>query len=129
MSIQSYRDLDAWKLGMNFVMAVYEVTRMFPREETYGLTSQLRRAAVAIPSNISEGHQQPTKVYLRFLGIAAGSAAEAETQLEIARRLKFAKEADLQRTMALVADLRRVLFGLRRSLKRRRSVEERPEKA
>src|SRR5687767_10000243 len=118
MSIQSYRDLDAWKLGMEFVIAVYGITKAFPREEAYGLTAQLRRAAVAIPSNISEGHQQTTKVYLRFVGIAAGSAAEAETQLEIARRLNYGKQTELQEAMRLVSDLRRVLFGLRRALKR-----------
>jgi len=57
MPIQSYRDLEAWKIGMNLVVAIYGLTKRFPREELYGLTSQLRRAAVSIPSNIGEGHQ------------------------------------------------------------------------
>jgi four helix bundle protein len=61
MPIQSYRDLEAWKIGMNLVVAIYGLTKRFPREELYGLTSQLRRAAVSIPSNIGEGHQQGTQ--------------------------------------------------------------------
>ena len=117
MPIQSYRDLDAWKLGMEFVLSTYALTKGFPREDLYGLTSQLRRAAVAIPSNISEGHQQGTKVYLRHVIIAAGSAAEAETQLEIARRLGYGTDRDIAKAMELVRHVRRVLFGLRRSLK------------
>lgn len=119
MQIQSYRDLEAWKIGMDFVELVYAITRRFPPEELYGLTSQLRRAAVAIPSNISEGHQQATKVYLRHVGIAAGSAAEAETQLEIANRLGYVDAADLRRVTTTAAELRRVIFGLRRALRSR----------
>ena len=121
--IQSYRDLHAWNLGMDFVIAVYRLTRGFPREELYGLTAQLRRAAVAVPSNVSEGHQQSTKVYLRHVAIAAGSAAEAETQLEIARRLGYASDTDVRQVMELTVHVRRVLFGLRRSLRKRASRE------
>ena len=95
MQVQSYRDLEAWQLGMGFVVRVYGVTKDFPREELFGLTSQLRRAAVAIPSNISEGHQQGTKAYLHFVVMALGSLAEAETQLELARRLRFGDESEM----------------------------------
>ena len=73
MPIQSYRDLEAWQVGMDFVVRVYAVTKSFPRQEVYGLTSQLRRAAVAVPSNISEGHQHGTKAYLHFVVLALGS--------------------------------------------------------
>jgi four helix bundle protein len=118
MPIQSYRDLDAWQLAMNYVIAIYALTSKFPHEERFGLTAQLRRAAVAIPSNISEGHPQGTRVYLRHVVIAIGSVAECDTQLEIARRLEYVAEADAS-VAAMGDSLRRMLFGLRRSLRRR----------
>ncbi len=116
MAIQSYRDLEAWQLGMEFVVRVYAVTRDFPREEMCGLTSQLRRAAVAIPSNVSEGHQQGTKAYLHFVVMALGSLAEVETQLEIARRLGMSSKDRLESVVNFAGHVRRVLHGLRRSL-------------
>lgn len=119
MTIQSYRDLDAWKLAMDFVVSVYAITKKFPREETYGLTSQMRRAAVGIPSNIGEGHQQGGRVYLRHVVIALGSLAETETQLEIAQRLNYVDPADVESTSALAGDVRRLLFGLRRTLRQK----------
>ena len=121
MAIQSFRDLEAWQLGVEFAVRVYALTRTFPREELYGLTSQLRRAAVAIPSNISEGHQQSTKVYLHYVGIALGSLAEADTQLEVASRLRISERADIEPVVELAARLRRILHGLRRSLAQRAS--------
>jgi four helix bundle protein len=119
MPVQSYKDLDAWKLAMDFVVAVYQLTRRFPREETYGLTSQLRRAVVAIPSNVSEGHRQGGRVFLRHVVIALGSLAEAETQLEIAYRMNYVSADDIQPATALGRDVRRLLFGLRRTLRRK----------
>jgi four helix bundle protein len=89
---------------------------MFPREEVYGLTSQVRRAAVSIPANLSEGHQQGTRAYLHFVTIAIGSLAEAETHLEIARRLRLANEQELAPVLEMAVRLRQVLHGLRRSL-------------
>jgi four helix bundle protein len=118
MSIQSYRDLEAWKLSMEFVVAVYDLTRRFPRDELYGLTSQLRRAAVAVPSNVSEGHQRGAKAYEHFVVMALGSLAEAEIQIEIARRLRFVTDPELKAVTSLAPRLRQVLFGLRRALKR-----------
>ena len=119
MTIQSFRDLEAWQLGMEFVIRVYAVTREFPRDERYGLTSQLRRAAVAIPSNVSEGHQHGTKAYLHFVIVALGSLAEADTQLELARRLRMAADDELESVADLAGHVRRVLHGLRRSLAER----------
>jgi four helix bundle protein len=116
MTIQSFRDLEAWQLGMEFVVRVYAVTREFPRDERYGLTSQLRRAAVAIPSNVSEGHQHGTKAYLHFVVMALGSLAEVETQLELARRLRMTGEDEIESVADLAGHVRRVLHGLRRSL-------------
>jgi len=119
MPIQSYRDLEAWKIGMNLVVAIYGLTKRFPREELYGLTSQLRRAAVSIPSNIGEGHQQGTKSYAHFVSLALGSLAEAETQLEVATRLRYVDAEHIAPVTALAGELGRVLHGLRRSLQAR----------
>src|SRR4026207_955025 len=116
MAIQSYRDLEAWQLGMEFVVRVYAVTRDFPREEMFGLTSQLRRAAVAIPSTVSEGHQQGPKAYLQFVVMALGSLAEVETQLEIARWLGMSSNDRSESVVNFAGHVRRVLHGLRRSL-------------
>ena len=103
-------------VGMDLVVRAYAVTKSFPREEMYGLTSQLRRVAVAVPSNISEGHQHGTKAYLHFVVLALGSLAEAQTQLEIARRLRMASDDELERVTALAIRARQLLLGLRRSL-------------
>src|SRR6266511_3064789 len=90
-----YRHLDAWKQGMNLVEHFYRVTRMFPREEQYGLTSQIRRAAVSIPSNVAEGHcRRTTKVYANHVSIALGSHGELETCVELASRLGFVSPSD-----------------------------------
>jgi four helix bundle protein len=92
MPITSYRDLDAWRLGMDLVEAVYHVTKQFPAEERFGLSAQLRRSAVGIPSNVSEGHQLGTRSYRRFVAIALGCVAECETQLELAHRLETRRQ-------------------------------------
>jgi four helix bundle protein len=116
MSIQSYRDLEAWQLGMDFVVDVYALTKVLPQEERYGLTSQLRRAAVSIPSNLSEGHQLGGKSYRRSVSLALGSLAEANTQLEIAWRLKYLDEQNFKSITRESSRLRQILHGLRRSL-------------
>jgi four helix bundle protein len=116
MLIKSYRDLEAWQIGMDFVVSIYSVTSTFPREEMFGLTAQLRRAAVAIPSNVSEGHQHGTKAYLHFVVMALGSLAETQTQLEVASRLRIGSEDERESASALAVRLRQVLHGLRRSL-------------
>ncbi len=116
MAIQSYRDLEAWKVGMDFAVRIYAVTKQFPRTELYGLTSQLRRASVAVPSNVAEGHRQGTKAYSHFVTMALGSLAEAETQIELARRLSFLTYEDAKEVAELSATLGRILHGLRRAL-------------
>ena len=83
----SYRDLKVWQKSMDLVVRIYEVTGNFPQSETYGLTSQIRRAAVSVPSNIAEGKGRSDKDFSRFLLQARGSVWEAETQVEIALRL------------------------------------------
>ena len=84
--VKSYRDLRVWQAAMNLVEQVYRLTRAFPKQETYGFSSQMQRAAVSIPSNIAEGHtREHLKEYLHHLSIAQASLAELETQLEIAK--------------------------------------------
>ncbi len=86
--MQGHRELIFWQKAMKLVVAVYELSQSFPKTETYGLASQIKRAAVSIPSNIAEGHGlKQTQAYARHLAIASGSLAELETQLEIADRL------------------------------------------
>lgn len=88
--IRSYRDLDIWNKGIGIVKGVYKSTERFPKQETYGLSSQMRRAAVSIPSNIAEGFRRyHNKEYKQFLYIALGSCAELETQITIAKELEY----------------------------------------
>jgi four helix bundle protein len=116
MSITSYCDLEAWQLSMQLAEAVYEITRLFPRDERYGLTSQLRRAAVSIPSQVSEGHRQGRRAYRHYVMVALGCQAECETQLELARRLRLAPAEQIAPVMELAARVGQVLHGLARSL-------------
>ncbi|HOD51973.1 MAG TPA: four helix bundle protein [Candidatus Hydrogenedentes bacterium] len=98
-------------------MLIYQTTRRFPRDEMYGLTSQLRRAAVSVPSNIAEGHgRKSTKEYLNHLSMAKGSLMEMQTQLEIARRLEFLPLETFQETRQLTETVARLLHGLIRAL-------------
>ena len=89
-TVKTYRDLEGWQKSMAFVEDVYKAVKTFPREEQYGLSDQIRRAAVSIPSNIAEGFGRDSNAeFLRFLAIARGSLYEVSTQLEIAHRLGF----------------------------------------
>ncbi len=104
---------------MDLVIAVYKATASFPKNEVYGLASQMQRAAVSIPSNIAEGHGlKQTQAYLRHLAIASGSIAELETQLEIAHRLGYAT-AEGNRLIEATHEVGRMLAGLRKSLQSR----------
>jgi four helix bundle protein len=116
MKIKTYRDLEAWQLGMDLVQQIYELTRTFPREEAFGLTSQLRRAAVSIPSQVAEGHQLPTRAYRHYVVRALGSQAECETQLELAIRLKLASPQACRDVLKFAGRVGQVLNGLIRSL-------------
>ena len=100
MTVRNYTELIAWQKGMDFVEAVYKATKQFPKEELYGLTSQLRRAVVSIPSNIAEGQgRRSTKEFVQFLSIAHGSLREAETQILIAKRLNYIDAEQVRRLM------------------------------
>jgi len=119
MSIRSYQDLAIWKKAMELVVQVYHLTRRFPREEMHGLTSQMRRAAVSIPTNIAEGWGRGSRrEYIQFLRIARGSLLELETLLAISRSLSYLSQEDMQTTLALVEEISRMLSGLIASLKK-----------
>jgi four helix bundle protein len=117
---QTYRDLIAWQKSMDLVTAIYQATRAFPREELYGLTSQLRRAAVSIPSNIAEGQARYSHAeFHHFLRNARGSLAEVETQIQIACNLKYIQEEQAQPLLHATAELGRILNALLDSVKKR----------
>ena len=114
----SYRELIAWQKGMQLVTDVYAVTRLFPREEVYGLTSQIRRAAVSVPSNVAEGHGRATNRDRQyFITAARGSVLELQTQIEIARNLGYLEESSSAKLLQSADEVGRIINGLLRSLK------------
>jgi four helix bundle protein len=118
--ITSFRDLIAWQRGKELAVAVYAITRDFPTEERFGITVQMRRAAVSISSNIAEGYGRgSTADYLRFLRTARGSVAELMTQIEIAFELKYLE--DSTQLLEQADEVDRILQGLIRSLERKAS--------
>ena len=116
--IKSFRDLDVWKLGMEIVVDVYEVTKSFPKEEVYGLISQMRRAAVSIASNIAEGfNRYHNKEYKQFLYIALGSCAELETQIEVSMSLGYITQQQRDKIIEKLDHEGRMLKSLIKCLK------------
>jgi four helix bundle protein len=119
---KGHKDLRVWHHAMTLAEAVYAVTKGFPQDERFGLTSQMRRAAVSVPSNIAEGRGRGTDAELtRFCGIAYGSLMELETQAELAHRLGFLGGDGLSSIMKRSAEVARMLNALRASLSGRRS--------
>ena len=115
---KSYQDLEVWKKSIALAEAVYRVSTGFPPEERFGLTSQIRRAAVSVAANIAEGAERSgTGEFLQFLGIASGSLAETETFLILASRLQLASPQQVQPVQELAAEVGRMLNGLKRSLR------------
>ena len=115
--IKSFRDLNIWKDGIKLVKNIYEITKSFPNSEIYGLTSQIRRAAVSVPSNIAEGHtRRHTAEFKQFLFIALGSLAEVETQIVIACELGYIdkeyKESAIQNIEVLSKQIRSLISKL-----------------
>jgi|SRR5579884_384673 len=109
--VNSFRDLRVWQLGISLVEEVYLLTTHFPKEEMYGLTSQIQRAAVSIPSNIAEGHtREHRKEYLQHLSIAQASLAELETQLEISARLNYLTSNELNQITEKIKSLGKQLY-------------------
>ena len=114
-----YTDLVAWQKAMNLVEEVYRLTEGFPKEELYGLSSQLRRSAVSIPSNIAEGHcRNGRREFVHHLSIALGSLGEVETQVLIAQRLGYTDESASTNIAALASETGRVIVGLMYSLEK-----------
>ena len=126
MTLASYHDLLAWQRAIDFVVETYKLTGRFPRTELYGLTTQLQRAAVSIPSNIAEGAGRVhTREFIHHAGIARGSLFEAETQIIVAPRLGYANEEDIRQLLQAVAEVGRLLSGLIASLERKLNPDER----
>lgn len=120
-TLKSYRDLEVWKKSIDLVELIYWVSKNFPPEERFGLTSQVRRAAVSVPSNIAEGAAQTgTGEFLQSLSVASGSLAELETQVIIANRLEMLPQAEKQALLAQADEIGKMLGGLKRSLESRR---------
>ena len=117
--MRDFRKLKVWEKAHRFVLAAYVETRAFPREELYGLTSQLRRSAMSIPSNIAEGcRRESPREFARFLDISAGSASEAEYQLLLAHDLHFLNEDAYNRLAHDVREIKQMLTSLIQKVKR-----------
>jgi len=115
--IKTFKDLIVWQEAINLVEIIYLQTKEFPKEELYGLTSQIRRAAVSIPANIAEGNgRKSRKEYLQFLSIANGSISELETHLLIAKRLNYLINEQYEKIQIQLEKVGRLLAGLRKSL-------------
>lgn len=118
VNVRSYRDLKVWQLGMEVAKEVYVLTRGFPRHEVYGLSSQVQRSAVSVPSNIAEGHaKESTKDYLRHLSIASGSLAELEIQLTLAESLGYCTQDQASHLLGKCEQETRMLHSLKSRLK------------
>ncbi|HMG74046.1 MAG TPA: four helix bundle protein [Pyrinomonadaceae bacterium] len=119
MKVKNYQELFAWRRAMDLVEDVYRASREFPRQEIYALTSQIRRAAVSIPSNIAEGQgRRTTADFLRHLSIAYGSLREVETQVLIAQRLEYLVQGKVEKVLNRAGEVGRLLNGLMASLER-----------
>lgn len=119
----TYEDLKVWRLAMDLVLQVYRCTAMFPKQEVYGLTSQMRRAAVSIPSNIAEGKgRYSRKELLQFLFHARGSLLELRTQITIARELRFLCTSDADALVTRTSEVGRLLNGLINSFQLPQSI-------
>jgi four helix bundle protein len=120
MGLRDYRELIVWQKAMELVEAAYRLTSCFPKEELYGLTNQIRRAAVSVPSNIAEGQgRRSTRDFLNFLSIATGSLKELETQIMIAERLNYISSESQTAMLTLAAEVGRLAYALANSLRKR----------
>jgi len=114
---RSYRDLGVWKLSIDFVKKVYQVTHNFPGSEKFGLINQIRRAAVSIPSNIAEGQGRSSpKEFKQFLAISLGSLAELETQLIIAKEIEYLTQNELDNLLSPLDRIRKMIKGLSKGI-------------
>ena len=117
--LKNYKDLIVWQKSYELCLKIYRLTSKFPNEERYGLTSQIRRSAVSIPSNIAEGYGRKTTVdYIRMLYISYGSVCELETQIILAGDLGFIEKNELRKTKENIAEVERMLKALIKSLEK-----------
>ena len=117
MAVQHYRDLKVWQAGMDLAAACYQATRAFPKEELFGMTCQIRRAAASVPANIAEGQgRQHTKEFLHHLSIARGSLMEVETHLLLCQRVGLLTPDALAPLLEISDQIGRMLSGLRQAL-------------
>ena len=113
MELKHYKDLIVWRKAMDLVYHIYQITKLFPKEEIYGLTSQLRRAAVSVASNIAEGQARKSKLQFKyFLTIAKGSIAEIDTQLLIAIRLNYIQEIQIKDLITIREEVSKMLSSM-----------------
>jgi four helix bundle protein len=120
VAVTHFRELRVWQRRMDLVERVYRVSEVFPKSELYGLTGQIRRAAVSIPSNVAEGHaRESTKEYLNFVSMAQGPLAELETQLEIAVRFRYVSSTEAAPLFEEARALGKQLYALRNALNKR----------
>ena len=115
--MKNYKDLIVWQKSIDLVEEIYKVTSLLPNEELYGLSIQLKRAAVSIPSNIAEGYERnTTKDYIKLLSIAKASRAEVETQLYICKRLGFLSDEDIKIAFDLCDEIKRMIISMLKSM-------------
>jgi four helix bundle protein len=120
MTVQSYQELEVWQVAMTLAEQCYKATKAFPKEELFGMISQIRRAAASIPANIAEGQgREHTKEFLNHLSIARGSLKELETHLLLSHRVGLLQERDFQPLMLLSERISQMLSRLRQALERR----------
>jgi four helix bundle protein len=117
--MKTHHDLDVWKKAIDLVTSMYKITNKYPKSEVYGLTNQIRRSAISIPSNIAEGAARKSpKEFAHFLSIAQGSATELETQLIISRNLEYINVDQFVELERCLSDIRKMLSGLIKSVNR-----------
>jgi len=128
MVVHGYKDLEVWQKAMELVVKVYIVSKKLPRDELYGLTSQMRRSAVSIPSNIAEGRgKRSTKDFMRFLSIAYGSLAELETQMLISQNLGLVAEKEIEPLLNDASRVGRMINGMIAGLEKKLSPPRMPD--
>ncbi len=121
MKMRDYKELLVWQKSVRLVSKIYKTTEVFPKDELYGLVSQIRRAAVSIPANISEGHTRfHTNEFIQFLYVALGSSSELETLLILSQDLDYISKASLDSLMSEVTEIRKMLNSLITSLKNKK---------
>jgi four helix bundle protein len=117
-TVKNYRDLIVWQRGIKLAKEVYQLTSKFPQQEIFGITNQLRRASVSIPSNIAEGQgRQYRKEFIQFLYMAVGSVSELDTQFVIAEEVGYLSQSEILPVLQEIGEIRKMLFGLIYSLK------------